>query len=475
MTTVPTGPTGSASRPQDLAEHVLAASATTGCVVVVSDARGAHLRWANTTLTTNGASRRLTVTVVALVEADDGSRVGSVTGSATTPEQAEAVLRAAEAAAAQAAPAEDANPLLTPAEAGPAGDWDAAPATTGPETYADLAPALGRAFAAASAGERVLYGFVNHEVETTYLASSSGLRLRHSQPTGHLGCTGKSADLSRSAWVGVASRDLGDVDPEAIEAELARRLAWAERSVDLPAGRYDVVLPPSAVADLMVDVYWGAGARDAHEGGSVYSRRGGGTRVGEQVVDPRVSLWSDPAAPDLGSAPFVTASSSGNLSSVFDNGMPLGRTDWIRDGVLTSMLGTRHTSALTGLATTPYVDNLVLEVDGGTGDTADLMAGVERGLLLTCLWYIREVDPQRMLLTGLTRDGVYLVEDGEITAAVNNFRWNESPVELLGRFTHASATVRSFGREWGDDYFSRTATPALRVPDFMMSSVSQAR
>ena len=102
------------------------------------------------------------------------------------------------------------------------------------------------------------------------------------------------------------------------------------------------------------------------------------------------------------------------------------------------------------------------------------MAGTERGLLLTCLWYIREVDPQTLLLTGLTRDGVYLVENGEITGSVNNFRFNESPIDLLRRFTHASETVPSFSREWGDDYFSRTATPALRVPDFNMSSVSEA-
>ena len=123
---------------------------------------------------------------------------------------------------------------------------------------------------------------------------------------------------------------------------------------------------------------------------------------------------------------------------------------------------------------TPYVDNLVLEVDGASGSIEDLVAGTERGLLLTCLWYIREVDPQVLLLTGLTRDGVYLVEDGEITGEVNNFRFNESPIDLLRRFSHASATAPSFSREWGDDYFSRTATPALRVPDFNMSSVSQA-
>ena len=103
------------------------------------------------------------------------------------------------------------------------------------------------------------------------------------------------------------------------------------------------------------------------------------------------------------------------------------------------------------------------------------MAGAERGLLLTCLWYIREVDPQTLLLTGLTRDGVYLVENGEITGAVNNFRFNESPVDLLRRFSHASATEPSSSREWGTTTSPRTAMPALRVPDFNMSSVSQAR
>ncbi len=187
-----------------------------------------------------------------------------------------------------------------------------------------------------------------------------------------------------------------------------------------------------------------------------------------------VTLFSDPAHPGLECAPFVTAGASGNEQSVFDNGLPLGRTDWITDGTLGSLIQTRHSAGLTGQPVTPYVDNLVLTVDGATGTIDDLVAGTERGLLLTCMWYIREVDPQSLLLTGLTRDGVYLVENGEITGAVNNFRWNESPVDLLNRFTHASATVPSFSREWGDDFFSRTATPALRVPDFNMSSVSQA-
>ena len=161
--------------------------------------------------------------------------------------------------------------------------------------YDALAPALGEAFGRAAADDRVLYGFVNHEMTTTYLGSTTGLRLRHVQPTGHYGCTGKPTDLSTSAWVGGATRDFADVDPLAFDAELARRLGWAQRRVDLPAGRYDTILPPSAVADLMIDAYWYAGARVAHEGQSVYSRRGGGTRVGERIASAGVNLYSDPA------------------------------------------------------------------------------------------------------------------------------------------------------------------------------------
>jgi predicted Zn-dependent protease len=188
----------------------------------------------------------------------------------------------------------------------------------------------------------------------------------------------------------------------------------------------------------MILGYWYAGARDAHDGHSVYSRRGGGTRIGETLVRPEATLFSDPSYTGLECAPYAVTSSSGDDASVFDNGLPLGRTDWIDHGRLAALRQTRETAALTGQPVTPAIDNLVLEVDGARGSLDDLVAGTERGLLLTCLWYIRAVD-------------------------------------LLRRFTHASATGPAFSREWGDDYFSRTAMPALRVPDFNMSSVSQAR
>ena len=453
--------------PQQLLEHALEASTSDDCVVIVQASSSANLRWANNTLTTNGVMHSIGVTVIAF----HGAGNASVSGTAASPDQVADLVAQADAAARLAPPADDKAELLT---APVAADWDDPAGTTSIDVYRSFAEDLGAEFDRAEAERRILYGFVNHDVTTTYLGSSTGLRLRHVQPTGHYGCTGKPTDLSTSAWVGGATRDFSDVSAHAMAETVATRIGWGSRRLDLPAGRYDTVLPPGAVADLMIDAYWSAGARVAHEGQTVYSRPGGGTRVGEQVVKPGVTLHSSPTYPGLESVPFVVASGSGNESSVYDNGAPLASTAWIENGVLTSLIQTRQTAALTGLPCTPAIDNLVLDVADGTGTTEDLVAGLEDGLLLTCLWYIREVDPQSLLLTGLTRDGVYRVEGGEIVGAVNNFRFNESPVDLLRRFTHASATVPSFGREWGDDYFSRTATPALRVPDFNMSSVSQA-
>lgn len=458
--------------PQDLVEHALAASRSTNCIVIARVSTSANLRWANNTLTTNGVMHGGTFTVIAFHERRDGIATGSVTGSATTKDQVSALVESADSAAQIATPAEDAQPLT---EAAAASGWAERPAETSIGVFADFAPQLGEVFQRAEAADRVHYGFVAHDVVTTYVGSTTGLRLRHSQPTGHFGATGKTADLASSAWVGGATRDFSDVSAHDLDDVLAQRLGWARRRVDLPAGRYDTILPPTAVADLAIYAYWEAGARVAHEGQSVFSRRGGGTRIGDRIADPRVHLFSDPSYAGLECEPHVVAASSSNTSSVFDNGIPLDRTDWIRGGELAALHQTRHSAAMTGQPVTPAIDNLVLSVDGGEGDVNDLVAGTERGLLLTCLWYIREVDPQNLLLTGLTRDGVYLIENGEVTGAVNNYRFNESPVELLNRFSHASATAPALSREWGEDYFSRTAMPALRVPDFNMSSVSQAQ
>ena len=456
--------------PQELVEHALAASTADACIAIVQATTSANLRWANNTLTTNGAMSRVSVSVVSFVHGPAGVSTGSVTSAAASVEQVSAIVTAADAAARAAAPAEDANDLVA-GDIAP--DWYDEPATTGIHVYDAFAPALGEAFRQAIAEDRVLYGFVDHEVVTTYLGSTTGLRRRHVQPTGEYGLTGKPADLSQSAWVGGGTRDFSDVDALALADEVTRRLGWGTRRVDLLAGRYDTVLPAPAVADLMIDAYWAMGGRVSHEGQTVYSSRSGGTRVGESIARPEVQLFSDPSYPGMECEPFVVTAASNNSASVFDNGLDLAPTSWIRDGQLTALHQTRHSAALTGLAVTPGIDNLVFDVTGATATLDDLVAGVDRGLLVTCLWYLRQVDAQTLLVTGLTRDGVYLVEGGEVTGSVTNFRFNESPVDLLSRFTAASATVPTFSREWGE-YFSRTAMPALRVPDFNMSSVSQA-
>ena len=239
----------------------------------------------------------------------------------------------------------------------------------------------------------------------------------------------------------------------------------------LQAGRYETLLPPTAVADLLIDLYWSLGAKDAVDGRTVFSQPGG-TRVGEQLASLPVTLRSDPGAPGLQCPPFVIAHASTRHSSVFDNGLPLTPTDWIRHGELAALTQTRYSAALSGLAATPAIDNLILEAPGAVASLDDMIARTGRGLLLTSLWYIREVDPQTLLLTGLTRDGVYLVENGEVTGAVNNFRFNESPVGLLGRLAEVGATVPALARERSE--FTRSAMPPARFADFNMSSVSQA-
>ncbi|GAA2350881.1 metallopeptidase TldD-related protein [Streptomyces violaceusniger] len=460
------------AKPHEIVERALELSRADGCVVIANETSTANLRWAGNALTTNGVTRGRTLTVVATVNGGQGTASGVVSRSAVTAEELEPLVRAAEAAARAAEPAEDAQPLVErdPGAAVSPGFTDS-PAVTSSEVFAGFAPALGESFARARAGGRELYGFAHHELVSSYLGSSTGLRLRHDQPTGTLEVNAKSPDRTRSAWAGRATRDFTDVDPAAIDAELAQRLAWAERRVELPAGRYETLLPPSAVADLLIDQLWSSSARDASEGRTVFSKPGGGTRVGEKLSELPFTLRSDPAEPGLETAPFVIAHSSGDDASVFDNGLPLSATDWIRDGVLQQLITTRHTSALTGLPLAPAIDNLIADA-GGTRSLEEMVASTERGLLLTCLWYIREVDPATLLLTGLTRDGVYLVENGEVVGEVNNFRFNESPVDLLARATEAGRTERTLAREWSD-YFNRAAVPPLRIPDFNMSSVSK--
>jgi len=460
---------------QQLVERALSLSSVDGCIVLGEQVTEANLRWAGNNLTTNGQSHSIKLSVISIVRTPDGDASGVVsrpiplTGA---EDELAAMVAASEQAARHAPPADDAAELVAsyPHE----DDWAAPPARTGIEVFAELADALGDAFGQAREQGLLLYGYAEHRMSSVYLASSTGLRRRYDQPGGRIELNAKSGDLQRSAFLGQHTRDFTDVRVADLVAELRRRLDWAQNRIELPAGRYETLLSPSAVADLMVYTYWTMGSRDADEGRSVFSAKDGGSRIGERLCDLPLTLRSDPSWPGLQCPPFQLVAASGE-ASVFDNGMPVAATDWIADGTLRNLSRNRNWAARTGAEFQAAIDNLILFAPEAVGGKSldEMIASTERGLLISCLWYIREVDPQSLLLTGLTRDGVYLIEDGEVRGVVNNFRFNESPVDVLGRATEASAAVPTMPREWSD-FFTRTVMPTLRVPDFNLSSVSQA-
>ncbi len=433
-------------------------------MVLVTDRVQATLRWAGNSMTTNGVSVSRTVSVISIVRHGDSAFVGTVVSAEVDPRVIPGLVAASQEAARSAPEAGDAAPLL--ADAGVPVDWDAPVPGTGPEVFADVAASLSRGFA----GTDRLYGYAHHSVSTTFLASSTGLRRRYTQPAGAVEINAKRGDAS--AWAGIGTPDFVDVPTDRLLEQLSTRLGWAARRVELPAGRYETIMPPSTVADMMLCMAWAMAGRGAQEGRSAFSAPGGGTRVGERLTDLGLSMFSDPMAPGLGCTPFVATSNSSETVSVFDNGMEISQVDWIRDGVINTLAYPRATAAKFGAPVAVGADNLVMT--GGSADQAAMIAATERGLLLTTLWYIREVDPTTLLLTGLTRDGVYLIENGKVTAAVNNFRFNESPLDLLRRATAAGLSELTLPREWGD-WATRAAMPSLRIPDFHMSSVSEAQ
>ena len=457
---------------QELVERAVASAdalGADGCMVLVEETSHVDVRYALNTSTTNGVQRGRSVSVIAL----SGESVGSArrTGEVGTDGVAE-MAAAALADARQAPPAADAFRLVEVDQTRPARQFGLEPEETDSGALEDVLSALSGAFGRARARDAVLAGFAEQDLATLYLGSSTGVRLSHAQPTAAVSLVGRTADGSGSAWVAAPT-----IAPsmEEMEEEIWRRLDWAGTQVSLEAGRYEVIMPPSAVSDMMAMLAFDAlGGQDAEDGRTVFSGEGGGTLVGETITTLPFTLSSDPFEPGIACTPFVATEASGSEVSVFDNGLPSARTDWLHDGVLARLRYHRAGAAKSGVEMAPYIDNLMLRCgdrDGGSLD--DMVARTERGLLLTCLWYIRVVDPATLLCTGLTRDGVYVIEDGAVVGAANNFRFNESPVDLLARATEVGTPVRSLGREFGE-YLNRTIMPPLRIGDYNMSSVSRA-
>ena len=457
--------------PQELIERITAAADYDDCIVIVEYKTQANLRWASSTLTTNGVIAEQSVTVIAFVAVEGGMATGSVSRTNVELEEIAGIAKEAGRIAVDAGKADDQAELLRDAVHG---DWNAPHVATGPDVFASFAPNLGELFRKSKSDAIELFGYAEHNHHTTWVGSKGGLRLRHDQPSGRLEMTGKSHNRSRSTWEGRATRDFSDVDLTGVDLGIRQRLEWQARTSAHAAGRYQTVAPAGAMADLLAYLLWTSPARDAAEGRSVFAKKGefGKTRIGETLAKLPLNILSEPSYKGLESIPFNVAKSSGSYSSVFDNGLPQDKWEFVKDGKLNGLIATRSVSATTGISYGAGGDNVVMEVPGGSGDLNTLISSVKSGLLLTTLWYIRMVDPVTSLLTGLTRDGVYEIKDGEVVGAVNNFRWNESPVELLGRISAAGATEITATREVED--LTRTATPAVIFEDFNMSTVSQA-
>jgi predicted Zn-dependent protease len=453
---------------QDLIEKITSTATCDDCIVVVRDKTQANLRWAGSTLTTNGVIQERSVTVIAFVSVEGGMAAGGVTRTDVSLADVPALLEAAIASAKAAGPADDYAPLATNVSIG---NWSAEHVPTGPEVFTKFAPALGDMFSRSVADKIELFGYSEHTNETTWVGSKGGLRLRKDSPVGRVEMTGKSHDRTRSTWAGVETHDFADVSVADIDAQIRQRLNWQGTKVDLPAGKYDTIFFFFSVADIFTYMMWVSTARDAHEGQSVFSKKGGGTRIGEKLANVSLQFFSDPDFKALPFSNFVATAVSSPFSSVFDNGQSIKRVDWLKDGVLQSLIQTRASAQLTNLDFTPLGENLVMSVDGASGSLEDMVKKVDNGLLLTTLWYIRMVDPNSLLLTGLTRDGVYHVKGGEVVGATNNFRWNDSPVSALSRIAHAGTSQWTQPREWAGDMTSMSMPP-LVIKDFNMSTVS---
>jgi len=430
-----------------------------GCVILRS-AHVQNLRWANSALTTNGDTRTTSMTVIALRPADGGTRVAVSSGQVADDEQAADLARAC-AETASTAPVTDPADLVK----GPsANDFGDAPASISEAGTGAMLAAVGTFLDQPEAQ----FGYAELDMTTTYLATTAGTRVRHAQDAVRIESSARAAH--GSTWWGTNS--LQADFPSAAHAT-TERLGVQQTREHLDPGRHRVILTPSAVADLLIYLAWSANGRDAVEGHNVFARPGGGTRLGEKLSSRSLDLFADPGQPGLGTCDRVVVDANSSMESVFDNGLPLSRTHLITGGRLTALRASRPTAARFGLEPVYLADNLVLTDAAGHGDPAELVARTDDAVLITCLWYIREVDPQNLLLTGLTRDGVYRIRGGRIVSAVGNFRFNVSVPDVLARIVDASASTRCLPREWAD-WFTRTQMPALLVDGFNLSSPSEA-
>ncbi|MCA1841111.1 MAG: metallopeptidase TldD-related protein [Actinomycetota bacterium] len=442
-------------------EKVLSLSKADDCIVMATRTSTSNVRWANNTATTNGDARSEAISIISI----KGKKVGRVSSNYFPDDALEDLVRQSERSCDGKPDAPDFMPLIAGDGSVPTGWADGREDLNGESVdFSRPVADLVKAFSKAGSLDVLLFGYASQTAYDLHLGTSSGVRRSHSYGEAGLTIVSKTPDFTVSASHSTDHSQIAEADVDAVYQRLMQRMEWSKKPISLPAGRYSVILEPAAVGELMYYALIQMAARDADEGRTAFSRPGGGSLVGDKLFPDFINMYSDPAEPGLERPDFVATPASGSFQSLFDSGLDCSRTDWIKDGVLNSLITPRFWAAKKSTDPVPFVGNLIVEGDESK-PLPGLMANTERALLVTRFWYTRMLDPQTLLLTGLTRDGVYLLEGGEVMGAVNNFRYNMSPVAALRQTTELGASTTAF---------TITKVPHLRVEDFNMSSVSQA-
>jgi predicted Zn-dependent protease len=435
-----------------LAERVLGFTRAEQTRVSINSGDTGNTRFATNQISTSGDVTDTTVTIT--------SAFGRHVASSTTNRLDDASLRAAVQVSERLAPLSPEDPeYLGELGPTPVPERNAVVAST-----AELTPeARARAAAAVTrpAAERSLVstGYTIHRTGSSAVMTTRGHFAYQASSNANFSTTVRTPDGTGSGWAGSGIFDWNDLDPGALAAQAMEKAERSREPRDVEPGRWTTILEPTAVANLVGLMTNSLGARAADEGRSFFSRPGGGNKIGERFLDPRVTIWSDPMDPHLFSAPFN------------GQGLPNRREVWVDGGVLRTLAYDRFWAERQNRAPTGFVSGYYMEGADATLD--DMIRSTERGLLVTRFWYIRSVDPRTILFTGLSRDGTFLVENGRVTYPVKNLRWNESPVFMLNNIEMMGRPVRVSPSE-SSDLSAAVHVPPLKVRDFTFTSISDA-
>ncbi|MEJ7812628.1 MAG: TldD/PmbA family protein [Gemmatimonadaceae bacterium] len=435
---------------QVLIERTIKRSRADAIVVSLGSGYTGNTRFAANQMSTSGGVENANLSVTSSF----GPKHAAVSTNDFSDEGLERAVEQSEALARLAPDDPEAMPALPSQSYGGVDAYFESTASLTPEDRARAA--LTALEPARAARDLSAAGFLVTGASSSAIGNKAGLFAYHRATNANYTLTVRTADGTGSGWAGAEHNDWSKLDVRALSERAIGKARLSRNPVAIEPGRYTVILEPQAVGDLVQLVGSYADARASDEGRSPFVKQGGGNKIGEKIVDPRVTLISDPGDTEILARPFD------------GEGLPLGRQVWIENGVLKQLYYSRFWARKQSRTATGAPSSFKLL--GGTSSLDEMIASTPRGILVTRLWYLREVDPRTILYTGLTRDGTFLIENGKISRAVKNLRFNESPLFMLNNIEALGHPVRLAGTEAG----GAVVMPPLKVRDFTFTSLSDA-